>query len=68
MPTQLAGVWLTLRLWLMGDLASLAFQTQSCLQVSVIPMADGLGQTLELVKELKVNVSRCCLYGVCFLL
>lgn len=25
------------------------------------------GQTLELVTELKMNVTGCCLYGVCFL-
>lgn len=40
--------WPTLRLWFMGEQASLAFQIQSCLQVSVVPMVNGLGQTWNL--------------------
>lgn len=56
----------------MGQQALLAFQPHSCLQVSVIPKAGrgerGKGQTMKLITALKVDVSRCCLYGVCFLL
>ena len=44
------------------------FHPRSCPHVCGTHGGLGPGQTLKLVTELKVNVARCCLYGVYFLL